>query len=150
MNDEKLASSLWHLISGCVDHSHSRSYGQSMHERARSQIDEFTIIQSHIAEGANTIVKTMVDWNERTKQSNTTDKLWSLFFILCLPLLEDGVMQLIVNSSILFRLPTSSERATARLPGCGGDVTASKIGDSWKIVCRIILAINDPLWNAKS
>ena len=43
------------------------------------KIDEFTTIRSHIAEGANKIVKTMVDRNERTKQSHTTDKLWSLF-----------------------------------------------------------------------
>ena len=40
----------------------------------------FTIIRSHIEEEANTIAKTMVKWNERTKQSNATDKLWSLFF----------------------------------------------------------------------
>ena len=35
------------------------------------------------------MVKTMVIWNE-TKQSNTTDKLWSLFFFV-FALLEDGV-----------------------------------------------------------
>ena len=37
------------------------------------RIDEITVIQTHIAEEANAIVKTMVNWNERTKQSNTTD-----------------------------------------------------------------------------
>ena len=39
-------------------------------------IDKFTIIRSHIEDGANTIVI----WNERTKQSITIDKLRSLFF----------------------------------------------------------------------
>ena len=51
----------------------------------RDHRDKFTIIQSHIAEGTNTIVKTMVNWNERTKQRNTTDKLWSLFFFFVCP-----------------------------------------------------------------
>ena len=49
------------------------------------EIHEFTIIRSHVAEWANTIVKTMVNWNERTKQSNTTDKIWSLFFFCVRP-----------------------------------------------------------------
>ena len=43
---------------------------------------------SHIAEGTNTIVKTMVNWNKRAKQSNTKDKLWSLFFFCAGPSLE--------------------------------------------------------------
>ena len=61
-----------------------------MDERG-AKIDEFTIIQSHIAEGANTIVKTMVNWNERTKQSKYNRQVMVIVFLLCLPLLEDGV-----------------------------------------------------------
>ena len=38
------------------------------------------------AEAGNIFVKTIANWNERTKQSNTTDKLCSFF-----PLLEDGI-----------------------------------------------------------
>lgn len=78
----------------------------SIHITITSTILDLTIIHSHIAEGANTTVKTIANCNEKIKQSNTTDKSWLLFFFCVCPFQSfiDNVFAIKYNSLLHFLL----------------------------------------------